>query len=190
MTALSKVRPFLVHQQLVDIKYDQWEKGFYFEYFHATEDKQPTRDAVFKVLADHIKSFMVDSIIVEKRKTSPQMQQDHGYFYEKIFEILLRYVLNRYQGQFHQIFIITDIIPIKRRRKEIEKSIKLSIGHWLRERKIHCEVFHYASKYDINLQIVDYFNWAIMRKWARNDDRSYQIIKDAIFSEFDVFRRG
>lgn len=190
MTALSKVRPFLVHQQLVDIKYDQWEKGFYFEYFHATEDKQPTRDEVFRVLENHIEQFMIDTIIVEKRKAKPQLQYDHGYFYEKIFEILLKYVLNRYREQFHQIFIITDVIPIKRKRKEIEKSIKLTIGQWLRGKKISCEIFHYASKSDINLQIVDYFNWAIFRKWARDDDRSYRLIKDAIYSEFDVFKFG
>lgn len=190
MTALSIVRPFLAYEPLVNLKYDQWEKGFHFEYFHATEDKQQTRDEVFKVLEHHIDRFMIDSIIVEKRKTSLHLQHDHGYFYRRIFEILLRYVLERYEDQFCQIFLISDTIPIKRKRKEIEKSIKLTIAHFLRGKNIEYGIFHYASKSDINLQIVDYFNWAIFRKWARSDDRSYQIIKNAIYSEFDVFKFG
>ena len=190
MTALSIVRPFLFYDPLINLKYDQWENGFNFEYFHATEDKQQTRNKVFQVLANHIERFMVDSIIVEKRKTSLHLQLDHGYFYRRIFEILLRYVLERYEEQFNQFFIITDTIPVKRKRKEIEKSIKLTIAHFLRGKNAKYGIFHYASKSDINLQIVDYFNWAIFRKWARNDDKSYQIIKDAIQSEFDVFKFG
>lgn len=47
LTTLSKVRPFVIYEPLVNLKYDLWEKGIHFEYFHATEDTQVTRNEVF-----------------------------------------------------------------------------------------------------------------------------------------------
>lgn len=43
---------------------------------------------------------------------------------------------------------------------------------------------------DTGLQIADYCSWAIQRKWERNDDRSYALVQDKIYSEFDVFSGG
>ena len=44
LTSLTKIRPFVIYEPLVNLKYDLWEKGVDFEYFHATEDTQATRD--------------------------------------------------------------------------------------------------------------------------------------------------
>ena len=82
--------------------------------------------------------------------------------------------------------IITNIIPIRKNRKDVQKAIK----KYIIDLSILYRIFHYSSKSDLNLQIVDYFNWAIFRKWEREDSRSYNLIKDAILSEFDVFETG
>lgn len=189
LTALSKIRPFSIYEPLVNLKYDLWEKGIDFEYFHATEDTQHTRDEVFKLISTNLSKFTVDSLIVEKRKTHPSLQ-DHGRFYQKIFEILLNYVLTRYTTRFRHIFIVTDSIPLKRKKAELQKAIKKYVSDWAQTSGGSYKIYHYASKSDINLQIVDYFNWAIFRKWERQDGRSYVIIKDTVFSEFDLFAEG
>jgi len=189
LTALSKIRPFIIYEPLVNLKYDLWEKSIDFEYFHATEDTQTTRDEVFKLISNNLSRFTIDTIIVEKRKTNPSIQVHH-LFYKKIFEILLKYVLERYRDKYSNIFIITDTIPIKKKRSEIQKAIKLFITSFTKDMDTKYTIHHYSSKSDINLQIVDYFNWAIFRKWERTDNRSYKIIRDAIFSEFDVFETG
>ncbi len=189
MSALTKVRPFVLFEPLINLKYDLWEKGVDFEYFHATEDTQLTRNEVFKILTQHLSRFTIDSVIIEKRKTHPTLQNPNN-FYQKTFEILFNYIFNRYSKTPLRIFIITDTIPIKKKRKEVEKAIKL----YLSQRQImHGPIYtikHLSSKSDINLQIIDYFNWAIFRKWERKDSRSYDLIKDAISSEFDAFKIG
>jgi hypothetical protein len=40
------------------------------------------------------------------------------------------------------------------------------------------------------LQVADYCTWAIQRKWERNDARSYNLIKDRISYEYELWERG
>lgn len=189
LTALSKIRPFTIYEPLVNLKYDLWEKGVEFEYFHATEDSYLTRKEVFDLLSNNLSKFVIDCIIVEKCKTHPTLQ-DHAKFYKKIFEILFNYLLERHRGKFSQVFIVTDQLPIKKKKKDIEKAIKMYISRWSESTKTPYKIFHYSSKSEINLQIVDYFNWALFRKWERKDLKNYDLIKDSISSEFEVFKAG
>jgi uncharacterized membrane protein YpjA len=146
LTALSKVRPFETLSELTVLKYDLWERNIDFEYFHAAEDTQITRNGVFNILSKQHKKFTIDSVIVEKRKTYTALQTEI-LFYQKIFEILLNYILQRNKDEYDKIIIITDSIPIKKNRKNIEKAIKLFISSW----SIGYKIFHYSSKSDINL---------------------------------------
>jgi hypothetical protein len=189
LTALTKTRPFVAYEPMTNLKYDLWEKGIDFEYFHATEDTQITRNQVFNIISSNLPNFTVDSIIVEKRKTNPTLQVP-ATFYHKIFEILLNYVLQRHKDRYSRIIIITDTIPIKQDREAVHKAIKTFLSGWSLGQQTSYRIFHHASKSDVNLQIVDYFNWAIFRKWERKDERSYNLIKAAIYSEFDVFKEG
>ncbi len=52
--------------------------------------------------------------------------------------------------------------------------------------------YHHDSKADFNLQIADYFCWAIYKKWNSGDCRSYDLVRAAIPSggEGDLFRNG
>jgi hypothetical protein len=40
------------------------------------------------------------------------------------------------------------------------------------------------------LQIADYVTWAVQRKYEQQDDRSYDLIKAKIRSEFKPFEAG
>lgn len=51
-------------------------------------------------------------------------------------------------------------------------------------------IYHHDSKSNFDLQIADYFNWAVYRKWDRNDTRSYDLIRSVVKSEFAIFRTG
>ncbi|MEW6654319.1 MAG: DUF3800 domain-containing protein [Bacteroidota bacterium] len=189
LTSLSKIRPFVLSEPLFNLKYDLWEKGLEFEYFHASEDKIDTRTAVFDVFEKNIRKFQIDSVIVEKRKTHPAIQE-HDKFYKKVFEFLLGYTLKRFSGLYSQAIIITYEIPVKKRKKEIQKAIKSYISHWSEAEKIPYKIYHYSSKSDMNLHIIDYINWAIFRKWERTDNMNYEKIAKSIVSEFDVFKAG
>ncbi len=44
-------------------------------------------------------------------------------------------------------------------------------------------ILHHDSKSNIELQIADYMNWAIYRKWDRKDLRSFNLIRGVIREE-------
>ncbi len=46
------------------------------------------------------------------------------------------------------------------------------------------------SASDPCLQVADYCAWAVMKKWERNDLRPYDLIKDRITYEYDLFAPG
>ncbi len=103
---------------------------------------------------------------------------------------LLKYVLERADmDRVSEVIIVTDSIPLKRKRKAIEKAIKMTLRAEL-PRETSFRVLHHASKSSFGLQIADYCNWAIYRKWQRGDTRSYNLIKRGIRSEFDIFKNG
>lgn len=152
-TSLSLRRPFTGINQLVDLKYDQWERGHDLEYFHAAEDKQIVRDHVFRLIKETLINCQVDCHIVEKRKVNPALQQDHGKFYYTILNDLLRFVLQMNIEGISHLCVILDHIPVKRQLHEIEKAVKKTLARWSDDTGIRYSVLFHQSKSDLNLQI-------------------------------------
>ena len=189
LTSLSKERPFEAYKSLNELKYNLIEQGVEIEYFRASEDRQVVRDSVFSIIHSHLAPTRIDSLIVEKRKTVHTLQNEER-FYPEMLGYLLQYVVNGYDlSKFEKVIIFTDNIPIQRKRRAVEKAIKLTMAHKLPQGVLYY-IFHHASKSNYDLQIVDYCNWAIYRKWEKQDKRSYQIIENVIASEFDIFKAG
>jgi hypothetical protein len=187
ITSVTKERPFYAFSDLTDLKYDFIEQGVELEYFHASEDRQQVRNEVFKIINKHFKNSEVDSLIVEKRKAEPKFIEKDS-LYPISLGGLLNIVLKRYElKNFKKIIIFTDLIPIKSKMKIIEKTIKLILAKIL-PIGIEYIILHHTSKSNFDLQIADYCNWAIYRKWDKGDLRSYDLIKKYIKYEVDVFR--
>ncbi len=188
-TSITKERPFEAYKELNELKYDLIQEGRDIEYFHASEDLQDVRNQVFQVISDRLNGIRIDSLIVEKRKTVPAFQVLEE-FYPRVLGYLLRYVIEEIKlGDVSRVIIFTDQIPIKRKREAIKKAIKKTLTQML-TKGVRYQIFHHDSKSNFDLQIADYCNWAIYRKWSNGDERSYNLIKTAIRSEFDIFRRG
>ena len=189
ITSLTKRRPFEAYRALTELKYDLLEFGINFEYFHAAEDQQATRNRVFDIIAAHLDGVRMDSLIVEKRKVGPALRAEIR-FYPEMLGYLLKYVI---QGQnlqdVSEVIIVTDRIPVERKREAVEKAVKQTLAQTL-PGEIRYRVLHHESKSNLDLQIADYCNWAVYRKWDRQDVRSYAKIQRAIRSEFDIFQGG
>jgi hypothetical protein len=183
-------RPFPATDPLIALKYDLIEFGLDIEYFHATEDSQAVRDRVFAIIARNLRSIRIDSLIVEKPKTGPALQAENE-FYPRMLGYLVRFVLRRLPVPYKldEVLVFTDRIPIQKKRRAIERAIKTTLAKELPP-GVKYRLFHHASASCMGLQVADYCNWAIFRKWERGDARSYDIIKPAIRSEFDIFRSG
>ncbi len=186
---ITKERPFDASHELNELKYDLVEKGIGIEYFHAAEDQQATRNEVFKVICDHLTGVHYDAVIVEKRKTGPSLQMPVK-FYPKMLGYLLKYVLESHDlTKYKEVIVFTDRIPIAKKKKSVEKTIKETLAAIIPSSSSY-RIYHHDSKSNYDLQIADYFNWGVYRKWSRGDFRSYDLIKSVIRSEFDIFRTG
>jgi hypothetical protein len=186
-TTITKTRPFLWDTPLISLKYDLIEVGLDIEYFHAAEDRQAVRDKVFTIIGNNLGNLRIDSLAIEKRKTGPALQVLEK-FYPRMIGYLLRYVLDpKNLKDFSEVIVITDSIPVSRKREAIEKAVKQTLSKMLPTGTKY-RVLHHASKSCIGLQIADYCNWAIFRKLERQDLRSYELIRSGIRSEFDIFR--
>lgn len=189
LTTVRLVRPFNCDQPLLSLKYDLIEMGLDIEYFHAAEDRQAVRDRVFGIIAHYLGEMRFDSLVVEKRKTGPALQVVER-FYPRMIGYLLKYVLHPTNlDGCNEVIVITDNIPVSRKRQAIEKAIKVTLARML-AKGTRYSLLHHAYKSCIGLQVTDYCNWAVFRKWERGDARSYDLVKAAMHSEFDIFRSG
>ena len=189
LTSVTKARPFQIAPVLDHLKYDLIETGLDLQFFHATEDRQAVRDQVFNAIQRFMVSLRIDSLIVEKSKAGPALR-DEQRFYPEMLGYLLRYLLNDHLlKSVEEVIVITDNIPVKKKANAIEKTVKHTLKKML-PTQMKYRILHHASKSSFGLQVADYCNWAIFRKWERGDTRSYDLIKERVKSEFEIFRVG
>ena len=185
-------RPFTLHTDLDTYKYDLIEHlvrpRIEMEYFHCADDNAHVRKKVFGLICDGLPAGSVDAVVVEKRKTGPALQAPEK-FYPRMLGYLLRYILKRTPDSIDELVIITDSIPVNRKRRAIEKALKLVLAEML-PRETPYTIMHHSSRSHYGLQIADYVNWAILRKWERGDAEFYNKINELIRSEFNIFRTG
>lgn len=77
---------------------------------------------------------------------------------------------------------------MEKKRKAIEGAIKETLARML-PREARYRLLHHESKSSFDLQIVDYVNWAIYRKWERGELRSYDLIRPAVRQEIELLPR-
>ena len=187
LSVVATQRPFDLYHNLIETRYDLVEAGFDLEEFHAAQDKQAIRDQVFADIATQLQRLKIYSIIIEKSKTNPTIREPR-VFYPKMLAILMAYVFNGMKAQ-EEIVVFTDEIPVNKKRGLVEGTIKSELKQRTKD-GMNYRVLHHCSKSNLGIQIADYCNWAIYRKWSRGDLRSYDLIEDSVKSEFEVFRNG
>lgn len=204
MTAVSTLSPLQSREELLrrvyEMKYKGWTNGQDDYFFHATEDRQETRDWFFAALKKL--DFDIDTIIAQKNKTHPSLYtklelsngrfstiRSEERFYDKMSQMLLQYVFRRYEGKdgIEKIVVVLGSIFTEKKRGDVLKSLK----RYLKQNfKKPFYVFFRSTASDINCQIADYCGWAIYVRAERGEARPWGEIKDKVKSCFDVFRTG
>lgn len=196
LTVLSTTHPFEIGQRLLKLRYDllpnyacgpsMEERG----YFHASEDTQQVRDQIFPILVSADHEVRVDSVVVQKNKAHPTLQQQPVEIYRIMGEAALKCAFNRatWHGYDHIVLVFSSLFDRKKRGilKQAFKSLIKRHAH------TPFALYFHDSKFDFCNQAVDYFGWAIYRKWESNEHRAYDFVKDRglIKSEFEVFKNG
>ena len=150
--------------------------------FHAAEQEQAIRDAVFAVL--QASEMRVDATIFDKPKVPPQYTQDKRQFYPYAWLRHLRFVAQQVSRYSSDITVLSASFgPGQKATKAMEADILANLRG---AAGLQCEFA--PAKSHLLLQAADYCAWAIQRKWQGNDTRSYDLIQDKIGSEYDWFK--
>ncbi len=156
LTCLLEERPFPSYDKLRSLKYDLLEQGTNLEYFHASEDKQAVRNKVFAIVRENLEHIQVSSMIVQKNKTNPSIR-DASAFYTKVFRMLMKWVVEKHvHGKgYERVILFTDVMPVAKKKRAMEKGVKLELAGLLRE-GIEYRIYHHQSRSSLNLQVADY----------------------------------
>lgn len=189
LTAVRMSRPFPVFSALMDYKYDCLESGADIEYFHCYDDSKHVRSAVFDLIGAHLDGMDIYCLVVEKSGVSLAMQGD-ATFYPTMMGRLLSVVLrNELEvDSADEIIVITDTIPVNRKRRAVEKATRTTLSQMLPG--VRYRVLHHQSRSHYGLQVADYCCWAVFRKWQRGERAWYDRISPAVRNELLVGHVG
>ena len=159
-----------------------WE-GKVHDSFHATTDEQATRDQVYALINKY--KFRIDATIFEKSKAMPKIRPSEERFYNYAWFLHFKHIGPKIVGKDDELFIAAASLGTKAKKK-----LFLRMLHDVAQQSIPGDKYQavfWPATSDPCLQIADYCTWAIQRKWEKNDPRSYDLIRDKIASEFNIF---
>lgn len=173
--ALQKLRHTLISEGL--------EVG---DYFHATKDSQAVRDRVFTEIGNH--DFGIQATICEKAKAQPQVTQSKARFYKTPWYFHCRHGLVPRIRSSSNVVLTAASLGTKKEKlaftQGLDDVMSQNMGN-----KSYMVDFRPCQN-DPCMQIADYCAWAIQRKWELSDSRSYNLIKDRITREYDLWSHG
>lgn len=163
-----------------------WDGQELRDFFHATTDTQAVRDAVFEEIMKH--DFQVQATICEKAKARPQVRTSKSRFYKYPWFYQFKHGLAPHITKDMRLMVTAASIGSKREREtfvgELSDVMAQTIG------SLPWKVDFRPSSCEPCLQLADYCAWAIQRKWERGDMRSFDLIKDRISYEYELWRYG
>jgi Protein of unknown function (DUF3800) len=166
-----------------------WEDYELGEYFHATTDKQAVRNEVFLEITK--KNFNIQATIMEKSKAQPQVTQSRERFYKTGYYFHFKHGASKQLDGETKLLVTTASIGT---RKE-QAAFKAAVADVMRQtnKTNEWKADFMPAHSDPCLQVADYCAWAIQRKWEskdQTDTRSYDLIKDRITYEYDLWAHG
>ena len=174
-----------VATELFELRRELAWKGFNLRVgFHATEDKQFVRDAVFSILQPH--HFRVDATIIDKPKAQPQLRVSAMRFYKYAWFYHMKYVAPKVATKQDEMLVVAAAVATKQKATTFGDAIKDVMDQVSPTSALENALWPAAS--DPCLQVADYCSWAIQRKWETGDERSYQLISNKVTTEYDLFK--
>lgn len=156
------------------------------DYFHATTDKQAVRDAVYETVLK--RDFTIQATLMEKSKAQAHIRQSKPRFYQYGWFYHFRHGVSRDLNGDHDALVTAASIGTKKERAAFENAVNDVMRQTVRCKTWATDFTPCASH--PCLQVADYCAWAIQRRLELNDARSYDLIKDRITYEYDLWQKG
>ena len=141
---------------------------------------------MFEVLGRH--DLRIDTTILEKSKARPHIRESEELFYKYAWYYHMRSLAPKVASHPDELMVIAASIGTKRKLRDFRYAVEDVMEQTSPTREMRVDMWQAAV--DPCLQVADYCCWAIQRKWEMGDNRSYDLIRDKIQSEYDLFRRG
>lgn len=156
------------------------------EFFHATADAQAVRDRVYKEITQH--PFKVQAVICEKAKAKPSITKNKMRFYKYPWFYGMKFGIAPHLAPTDRVLVTAASIGTKKEKQVFESELADVFRQTVPKAKWAIDFL--PSRCDPCLQVADYCAWAIQRKWETGDVRSYDLIKDRITNEYDLWKSG
>jgi hypothetical protein len=150
--------------------------------FHATTDRQATRDEVFRTIERH--TFRIDATVIEKASTTPDVRASDEAFYHAAWLRHMERVVPEIMEPAEELLVIAASVGTRRRRLAFFDAAKRAMRQVSPMPGVRLACWPAAT--DPALQLADYCSSSIQRKWERSDSRSYELIKSKIATELRV----
>lgn len=174
-------------KELLDLRREMaWEGLPLGDFFHCTKDHPKVRARVFELICKH--DFRVYAQILEKSKAQPQIRPNKERFYKHAWLYLLRHCLPKMVNTNDRLMITAASIGTKKGQTAFSEAVKDVLDQTARH--VVWRAAFWSSASDPCLQVTDYCTWAIQRKWERGDSQAYDLIKDKIVYEYDLWAHG
>lgn len=163
-----------------------WEGHRLGQYFHASTDVQVVRDRMFALICKH--DFNVQATIMEKSKAQAHTRTTNHRFYQHGWFYHFKFGMGRHILPHDEILITAASVATKKGQAVFTDAVNDVVRQTIKRQQWRTSFWPCAT--DPMLQMTDYCTWAIQRRWERNDTRSYDLIKDRISYEYDLWAKG
>lgn len=153
---------------------------------HATSDPQAVRDVVFDLISKH--EFRIDATILEKSKAAPQVRATEIRFYQYAWYYHFKHVAPLIFSKDDEAFVCAASIGTHKKRASFKAAVNDVVQQAVPT--LAWKAAFWPAISDPCLLVADYCAWALRRKWENGNTRSYDIIKNKIATEFDLWRHG
>lgn len=182
-----KTESCAIGQDLLELRRSMaWRDFPLKEHFHCTTDQQIVRNEVFDTICRH--DFLIQATIMEKRKAQPHVKKSKANFYKYGWFYHFKHGAGKLVDPKKETLILAASIGSRKEKLSFLTSVRDVLTQTVPSSKWQADFC--PSAVDPCLQVADYCAWAIQRKWERQDTRSYDLIKDRITYEYDLWSHG
>jgi len=178
-------------QEINTLRYDLLLKhrNYRKEYFHATEDPEYVRTAVYRIIDSLASTLRVNSLVVQKQALYPAFQSLSAY-YPILAGIVLHYFFNP-RGldarRYDDVLIFVDKEKEQRRgSKKMLKALKRRLES--RGHSVSRIVAQGCGTHPL-LQVADYCCYAVRARYEMNDDTYVRLLGTILPRPFEPFRK-
>ena len=152
--------------------------------FHCCKERPATRRKLLSLLAE--RDIKILSIRLNKSRVYTKLQDEKQVLYNYVANILLDRILRK------RLIPGSEVIELVASRRETNRYLNENFCSYLEgqvrgNHKRDLRVSIRPPSADRGLQAVDFVCWAMFRRWERGDSSYYEIIKQRVVEESELF---